>query len=112
VAGRHKSREELELKIPDADVMGAILARLGFEDAFRYEKFRTEFQQPHRSGVIMLDETPVGVFLELEGTAHWIDRTARKLGFQEIHYITASYGRLYLEWCKRQRVKPSNMVFE
>jgi adenylate cyclase class 2 len=111
VAGRHKSREELELEIPDARAMAAILARLGFEAASRYEKYRTEFRQPHRSGVIMLDETPIGVFLELEGTAHWIDRAARKLGFEEIHYITASYGRLYLEWCKRQQIKPSNMVF-
>ncbi len=111
VAGRHKSREELELEIPDAGAIAAILARLGFEAAFRYEKCRTEFRQPRRSGIIMLDETPVGVFLELEGTAHWIDRTARKLGFEESHYITASYGRLYLEWCKRRRVKPSNMVF-
>ena len=59
----------------------------------------------------MLDETPVGVFLELEGTAHWIDRTAHRLGFGASHYITRSYGGLYLEWCKRQRVKPSNMVF-
>jgi adenylate cyclase class 2 len=111
VAGRHKSREELELEIPDARVMAAVLGRLGFEAASRYQKYRTEFRQPRRSGVIMLDETPIGVFLELEGTEHWIDRTARKLGFEEIHYITASYGRLYLEWCRRQRVKPSNMVF-
>jgi adenylate cyclase class 2 len=112
VASRHKSREELELKISDAGAAAAILARLGFHPASRYEKFRTEFRQPRRSGVIMLDETPIGVFLELEGTAHWIDRTARRLGFQEIHYITASYARLYLEWCKRQQIKPSNMVFE
>jgi adenylate cyclase class 2 len=112
VAGRHKSREELELEISDAGAMAAVLARLGFEAAFRYQKYRTEFRQPRHSGVAMLDETPIGVFLELEGTAPWIDRTARKLGFEESHYITASYGRLYLEWCKRRRVKPSNMVFE
>ena len=59
---------------------------------FRYEKYRTEFRQPRRAGVAMLDETPVGVYLELEGTPHWIDRTARRLGFQESDYITASYG--------------------
>jgi adenylate cyclase class 2 len=112
VAGRYKSREELELEIPDAGAMAAILARLGFHPASRYEKYRTEFRQPRRSGVIMLDETPIGVFLELEGTAHWIDRTAHRLGFEESHYITRSYGGLYLEWCQRQQVKPSNMVFE
>jgi adenylate cyclase, class 2 len=112
VAGRHKSREELELEIPNAGVVTAILARLGFEAASRYQKYRTEFRQPRRSGVIMLDETPIGVFLELEGTGHWIDRTALKLGFEQSRYITASYGGLYMEWCKRRRVKPSNMVFE
>ena len=77
----------------------AIVERLGYRRVFRYEKYRTEFHQPRRAGVAMLDETPVGVFLELEGTPHWIDRTARRLGFQESDYITASYGRVYLDWC-------------
>ena len=58
----------------------AIFERLGYHPVFRYEKYRTEFQQPRRAGVATLDETPVGVFLELEGTPPWIDRTARLLG--------------------------------
>ena len=111
VVGRYKSREELELKISDAGSMTAMLARLGFHPAGRYEKYRTEFRQPRRSGVVMLDETPIGVFLELEGSAQWIDRTARRLGFEESRYIAGSYGGLYVEWCKRRGVKPSNMVF-
>jgi adenylate cyclase class 2 len=109
--GRHKSREELEVRIPDAEKMAAILERLGFHPVFRYEKYRTEFQQPRRSGVAVLDETPIGVYIELEGTEHWIDRTARLLGFSEHDYITASYGRLYLEWCKSKKRKPGDMVF-
>ena len=51
------------------------------------------------------------MYLELEGTEHWIDRTARRLGFFEHDYITASYTRLYLEWCKKKRRKPGEMVF-
>ena len=58
-----------------------------------------------------LDETPIGMFMELEGTPTWIDRTARKLGFGQPDYITASYGRLYLDWCREHGVKPGNMVF-
>ena len=111
VGGRHKSREELELRIPDAKTMSAILERADFRPVFRYEKYRTEFQQPRRSGAVVLDETPIGVYLELEGTEHWIDRTARRLGFFEHDYITASYTRLYLEWCKKKRRKPGEMVF-
>ena len=111
VTGRHKSREELEVEVADAAAMAAIFARLGFQPIYRYQKYRTEFRQPRRAGVAMLDETPVGVYLELEGTAPWIDRTARHLGFRESDYITASYTQLYLEWCARRGRKPGDMVF-
>jgi adenylate cyclase class 2 len=60
----------------------------------------------------MLDQTPIGDFLELEGAAQWIDRTARTLGFSPADYITVSYGRLYLEYCEAKGVDPRNMVFE
>jgi len=110
-AGKHKSREELEFGISDAGAAAQVLGRLGFEPAFRYEKYRTEFRLPHSRGQATLDETPVGVYVELEGTPRWIDRTARALGFSESDYITASYGRLYLRWCESQGVEPSHMVF-
>lgn len=109
--GKHKSREELEVEVADVDSMAEIVARLGYRQVFRYEKFRTEFRQPLRAGVATVDETPIGVFLELEGTPHWIDRTARTLAFDEDAYITASYGRLYLEWCRAHEIAPSNMIF-
>jgi adenylate cyclase class 2 len=111
IAGRHKSREELEVRLGDAANLPAILGKLGYAPIFRYEKYRTEYRRPGESGIATLDETPIGVFLELEGAPAWIDRTARKLGFRETDYITASYGRLYMDWCKRCRVKPGNMVF-
>jgi adenylate cyclase class 2 len=109
--GRHKTREEIEVELPGAEKIAAILERLDYRSVFRYEKYRTEFAEPRRAGVAVLDETPIGVYLELEGTEHWIDRTARRLGFAESDYITASYGRLYLEWCKSHRRKPGDMVF-
>src|SRR5260370_16173109 len=52
--GRHKSREELEVKIDNTGAMMAILERLGYQRAFRYEKYRTEIHQPRRSGIAML----------------------------------------------------------
>ena len=111
VVAKHKSREELEVEIAGAAIVSVILERLGFRPAFRYEKYRTEYQQPGRRGVAMLDETPIGVFLELEGSPSWIDRTARTLGFRETGYITGSYGRLYLEWCRERGIEPAAMVF-
>jgi len=111
LVSRHKSREELEAAVSDAGTVGAIFGRLGMQRVFRYEKYRTEYRQPAHSGVAMLDETPLGLFVELEGAPRWIDRTARQLGFSPAAYITASYARLYFEWCERNGVPPSDMVF-
>jgi adenylate cyclase class 2 len=111
-AGKYKSREELEVKIDHAAAMTTIVERLGYRRVFRYEKYRTEFQQPRRAGLAMLDETPAGVYLELEGTPHWIDLMARRLGFQESDYLTASYARIYVDWCSANGRTPGDMTFE
>ncbi len=110
---RHKSREELELKLAmsDAGKLARIVEGIGFRPSFRYEKYRTEYERPSQRGTVTLDETPIGLYLELEGTSPWIDRTARRLGFDESAYITKSYGALYLEWCRRHHLKPADMVF-
>jgi len=109
-AGKHKSREELEIDAGDPRLLASILEKLGFQPVFRYEKFRTEF---HRDpgGEATLDETPIGIFVELEGSPAWIDRNARRLGFTEKDYVTKSYAALYFEWCAQKRRKPRDMVF-
>ena len=111
VPSSYKSREELEIAISSAETMAAILGRLGLRPVFRYQKHRTELRQPAGGGVATLDETPIGAYIELEGAPAWIDRTAKKLGYSETDYITASYGRLYLGWCKKNRRTPGDMVF-
>jgi adenylate cyclase class 2 len=111
-AGPHKDREERETGIESFPEMHAILERLGYAPTFRYEKFRTEFRQKGvDGGVITLDETPIGTFLELEGPGTWIDRTAQFLGFSREDYVLESYGSLYREYCARRGLQPTNMVF-
>ncbi|MGH9663187.1 MAG: class IV adenylate cyclase [Bryobacteraceae bacterium] len=111
IPGRHKTRPEFEVSVSGGAPMDHILQRLGYVPAFRYEKFRTEFRKRPGPGVVVLDETPIGVFLELEGPAEWIDRAAGELGFEEASYITASYGALYMEDCRRRGLAPSHMTF-
>lgn len=110
-AGKHKSREELESIVTDSRLLIQILERLGYRPVFRYEKYRTEFTRPGEVGTALLDETPIGAFLELEGESAWIDATAALLGFQPADYNTASYGSLYLEHCRQQGITPTHMVF-
>lgn len=109
--GRHKSREELEMELPDADRFAEILTRLGYKQVFRYEKYRTEYVHPGATGIATLDETPIGNFLEIEGQPEWIDQTAGRLGFAQADYIILSYAALYLRHRDRHPADPPDMVF-
>ena len=110
-AGKHKSRLELESEIAKGAEVGALLGYIGLAEIFRYEKYRTEYRKGEERGLIVLDETPIGVFLELEGPPEWIDGSAKLLGLEESDYITRSYGSLYTEYCEKRGIPPGNMVF-
>jgi adenylate cyclase class 2 len=108
---RHKSREEIEFDVSDSANFELVLARLGYSPRFRYEKYRTKFGAPLEPGIITVDETPIGVFLELEGPAGWIDDAASRLGFEHAQYLTASYAALYREYLRLNNGAPANMTF-
>lgn len=107
--GKHKSREELEVHVSDADRLQQIFGRLGYTPSFRYEKYRTEYE--YQDGTITVDETPIGQFLELEGAPAWIDATAAALGFREQDYLTASYADLYRTYCEEHGQPVRHMIF-
>jgi adenylate cyclase class 2 len=107
----YKSREEIEFDVSDPDAFIAVLDRLGYQQGFRYEKYRTKFSAPHESGIVTLDETPIGVFLELEGAKDWIDRTASRLGFPPAAYLTVSYAFLYRQHGADNPGASVNMTF-
>ncbi len=109
----YKSREEIEVDVTDGAAFELILAGLGYQPSFRYEKYRTTFAKDTEPGLITLDETPVGDFLELEGPGEWIDTTALQLGYSQADYITGSYASLYRVFCEThpERV-PTAMTFQ
>lgn len=107
--GRHSSRQELETKVGDGKQMDAILRSLGYEPSFRYEKFRTEWSD--RKGEVVVDETPVGNFAEIEGSPRWIDQTARKLGVGRDQYIMKNYATLFHEWKRQTHSGAEEMTF-
>lgn len=109
--GPHKSREEIETEVADAAALSKLWERLGYQAVFRYEKFRTTFRRGDEGGEAVLDETPIGCFIELEGPAGWIDKNAQDLGFRADEYITESYATLYYKHCERTGQTAENMVF-
>jgi adenylate cyclase, class 2 len=109
--GRYKKRHEIEIALQDAYGLEQIFNEIGYHPIFRYEKFRTEYAKPPSTGKVLVDETPIGNYLEIEGSPRWIDRTARLLGFSTADYITRSYGYLYLAYCRERRSSPRDMLF-
>ncbi|WP_349627467.1 class IV adenylate cyclase [Alloacidobacterium dinghuense] len=93
---RHKHRIETETEVKDGDAMSVIFSQIGYAPAFTYEKWRTEYADA--SGHCVIDETPIGLFAELEGPREWIDAMAQRLGLDPGELITLSYGRLFEEW--------------
>ena len=109
---RFKIREEIEYHLPNAARFERLLRRLGLAAWFRYEKFRTRYRLPRFPDLHLdLDQTPIGVFLELEGSKSDIDRAARLLGFGPSDYLPVSYLELYIAHCRQRRRKPSHMLF-
>ncbi|MBK5290957.1 MAG: class IV adenylate cyclase [Acidobacteriia bacterium] len=103
IAGsRYKIREEVETAVADGAALERILREAGLQSSFYYEKYRTEFRRGGERGCAMLDETPAGMFLELEGSGAWIDRTAKRLGFCPADYITDSYAMIWTRECEKR----------
>lgn len=107
--GRHKARIETESEVADGAQMAAILRSLGLAPSFRYEKFRTVWSDG--TGHVLLDETPVGDFAEIEGPPRWIDRTARALGVRPAEYITQSYAAVFEDWKRHTGSRAAEMTF-
>jgi adenylate cyclase, class 2 len=104
-----KLREELETGVGDGDRLVAILQRAGFRIWFRYEKYREEFSLG--DVLIAVDETPVGTFVEIEGSDHGIVETVGALGRGPADYIIDSYRTLFVRHCREQGVPIGDMVF-
>jgi adenylate cyclase class 2 len=109
LAGRHKTRVETETAVENGERMQGILSALGFAPSFQYEKFRSEWSDG--TGHVVLDETPIGNFGEIEGPPRWIDRTARALGIAPSRYITDSYAQLFADWKTRTGSRAEAMTF-
>ena len=107
--GRHSSRVELETIVGDGNKMDAILRGLGYAPTFRYEKFRAEWTDG--KGQVVVDETPIGNFCEIEGPPRWIDATAKKLGVSAADYITKNYATLFADWKQETESPAKEMTF-
>ena len=108
--GIMKVREELETVVGDGDILLRVLKELGLHVWFRYEKYREEFAR--EEVVVAIDETPVGIYVEIEGSETGIASMAAALGRNESDYILDSYRGLFLQQREAWGITGQNMVFD
>jgi adenylate cyclase class 2 len=112
VAGdhRHKVRQEEETVVDDPAAVEAMLDGLGFHPIYRYQKYRTLFE----IGVlhVCLDETPLGCFVELEGSPDQIDRAAKVMGLSRERYVLETYRELQEKDARERGVEAGDLVFD
>jgi adenylate cyclase class 2 len=107
---RYKVRIETESVVEDGEALAEVFAQLGYAAVFRYEKYRTEWAQG--SGKLVVDETPIGVWAELEGPPEWIDAMLEGLGVAPEQCLTDSYGKLFTKWKDETGSPAENLTFE
>jgi adenylate cyclase class 2 len=115
-ATRYKVRIETETIVAEREALAEIFRQIGYLPVFIYEKYRTEWSQPIGSSSdaaahLVIDETPIGTFAELEGPTDWIDRTLAELNVDSAICLTDSYGKLFLDWKQRTSSPAENLTF-
>ncbi|HEV2709694.1 MAG TPA: class IV adenylate cyclase [Edaphobacter sp.] len=109
---RYKVRIETETTVADGHALAEIFQQLGYAPVFVYEKFRTEWSHiAERNAHLVIDETPIGNYVELEGPPEWIDRTLAELKIDPATCLTDSYGKLFLDWKQRTGSPAEDLTF-
>jgi adenylate cyclase class 2 len=110
---RYKIRIETETTIAEPEAMSEIFQQLGYSPAFVYEKYRTEWSCSTGTIIahLVIDETPIGNYVELEGPTAWIDQTLIDLNIDPATCLTDSYGKLFLDWKQRTASPAENLTF-
>ncbi|HJN45196.1 MAG: hypothetical protein CL477_08530 [Acidobacteria bacterium] len=108
--GTTKEREELETTVGDGELLLKLLERLGYRVWFRYQKYREEFR--HGDLVIAVDESPIGTFVELEGSEKDILAMATTLHRPAADFVLDSYRALFLNYRGARGSTATDMLFD
>jgi adenylate cyclase class 2 len=107
--GLVKIREEHETSVGDGGVLATMLEALGLSVAFRYQKYREEFAAA--DVIIAIDETPIGTFIEIEGSEAGILAMTRLLGRSADDFILDSYRTLFMAHRQQVGLAATDMLF-
>ncbi|MBI1795371.1 MAG: class IV adenylate cyclase [Chloroflexi bacterium] len=104
------SRREIEFEVSNFETARCFIEALGYQVIFLYEKYRTTYELD--GARVMLDETPIGSFVEIEGELDSLRPVAKKLGLDWNTAIPASYHALFERVCKARGFTFRDLSFE
>ena len=104
-------RKEIEVSVSDFDTARRLLEALGYQVIMMYEKYRANYLM---DGVILsVDETPFGLFIELEGESPaQVKSAASLLGLDWRQRINLSYSALLDQYNKNTKNVIRDLTFE
>jgi len=105
-----KIHHELELQVDDFDTCRAILEGLGFHPAQTYEKWRETYMVSDTQ--LLVDTTPYGIFLEIEGEKSNIRHIAEQLGLQWQERISLNYLEIFHIIQQEENLPFHDMTFD
>ena len=111
---RLKVREEIETGIDEPERLIELFERLGYQRSFRYQKYRTGYiiAVAGRELKVELDETPMGIFIEIEGDESSVLKALDAVGFSADDIIHESYPELQAARCRARGVPLEDLVFK
>ncbi|MFN7208761.1 MAG: class IV adenylate cyclase [Aggregatilineales bacterium] len=105
------TRTELEIAVSDFETADRLLAALGFEVVWRYEKFRTTYALAGCE--VALDELPFGTFIEVEGDSlAAVEAVIARLGMSDAPRFALSYSQLFERLRERLQLPFRDLTFE
>ncbi len=110
--GVFKTREEVEVRVDDADAAGELLERLGFTRRLEYEKRRERWRLGEC--IVELDEPArLGLFVEIEGPGDKVIRNVQeRLGLGSFEHVSTSYVEMAVRYCEEHGIRDGRLTIE
>jgi len=105
-----KEREEVEFEIADTEKMNYILKNLGFSKILIMEKHREKWN--FNNTEVVLDELPMGNYMEIEGDEESIVKVANSLELNLDDKITGTYWDIWKDFSKKNGIDDENIIFK
>jgi adenylate cyclase class 2 len=105
-----KMYREMEVEVDDFETCQAILENLGFHPQQTYEKWRETFVLGDTK--LLIDTTPYGVFLEIEGSKPDISDLAERLDLKWEERILLNYLAIFEILHREESLPFSDMTFD